>query len=216
MASVNMATHRVEQGQSLAHIAFQHRVHMRALLDAPENRELLARRSMNILFEGDEVFIPDEPPKQIGIPTGRSHRFVYQPRTLPVRLQFLQGGVPRSHEPIDWRVAGAEWVEDRLDADGWLRAAVPLDATELEVVFHPETDYAQTRVMRLAHLDPAEEVRGIQQRLNNLGFACGAEDGDAADRTKAAIEDYQRAHGLAETGELDDSTCAHLGGRHRC
>ncbi|MFV8755971.1 peptidoglycan-binding domain-containing protein [Nannocystaceae bacterium ST9] len=211
-----MPTHRVEQGQTIAHVAWQHGVGMRAILDAPENRELFARRSMNILFEGDEVFVPDEPAKQVGIETGRSHLFIYQPRTIPVRLQFLQAGVPRSHEPVDWRVAGGELVEDRLDAEGWLRAAVPLDASELEVVFQPGTDYAKTTTMRLAHLDPVEEVRGIQQRLNNLGFACGAESGDAGDETRAAIEAYQRAHGLAETGEIDDSTRAHLGGRHRC
>lgn len=211
-----MPTHRVEQGETIAHIAYAHAVTMQAILDAPENRELLSRRNMNILFEGDEVFVPDEPAKQIGVQTGRSHLFVYQPRLIPVRVQFLRGGVARAHEAIDWQVAGGELVEDRLDAQGWLRAAVPLDASELEVVLHPGTDYEERKTLRLAHLDPTDEVRGIQQRLNNLGFGCGAEDGDAADKTRAALVAYQRAHGLDASGEIDESTRAHLGGKHRC
>ncbi len=210
-----MPQHTVEQGQTIAHIAYEHGVSMQSILLAAENQDLLSRRSMNVLFEGDVVFVPDEPPKQIGIETGRSHLFFYQPRSLPVRVQFLRGGAPRARYTVEWSVDGGAATQTQLDEQGWLRVEVPMTGKQLKVVFYPGSDHAEERTFELGHLDPHDEVRGVQQRLNNLGFTCGAEDGDAADKTRAALETYKRAHGLGESSELDDTTLAHLAGRHR-
>jgi hypothetical protein len=48
--------------------------------------------------------------------------------------------------------------------------------------------------------DPADLLRAIQQALNAAGHDAGSPDGQMGPRTRAAIESYQRANGLAVDG----------------
>jgi hypothetical protein len=49
-------------------------------------------------------------------------------------------------------------------------------------------------------------VRRAQERLTALGFAPGPIDGVLGSQTRAALRQFQRAHSLPSTGELDDAT----------
>jgi peptidoglycan hydrolase-like protein with peptidoglycan-binding domain len=51
-----------------------------------------------------------------------------------------------------------------------------------------------------------EEVRQAQERLKAAGFDPGPIDGQLGAQTTAAIRDYQKSHGLPQTGRLDEST----------
>ncbi|MDP1911652.1 MAG: peptidoglycan-binding domain-containing protein [Hyphomicrobium sp.] len=48
---------------------------------------------------------------------------------------------------------------------------------------------------------PAEQVRAIQALLRDLNFSRDAPDGLNGPGTRSSIRDYERAAGLAETGE---------------
>jgi peptidoglycan hydrolase-like protein with peptidoglycan-binding domain len=50
------------------------------------------------------------------------------------------------------------------------------------------------------------EIRQAQERLKAAGFNPGAADGQLGAQTKEAIKEYQKAHGLPQTGQLDEST----------
>jgi peptidoglycan hydrolase-like protein with peptidoglycan-binding domain len=50
------------------------------------------------------------------------------------------------------------------------------------------------------------EVRQAQERLREAGFNPGPADGQFGTQTKEALMDYQKAHGLPQTGQLDEST----------
>ncbi len=52
-------------------------------------------------------------------------------------------------------------------------------------------------------LSAAETVRKVQEALNNAGYDCGTPDGAAGQKTAEAITNYQRDHGLEETGRID-------------
>ncbi len=211
-----MAEYTVKQGDTLASIASEHKIALRSLLYAPENEELLRTRSPEQLFEGDTVFVPDEPPKSVTLQTDRVYTFVVRPAMMPLQVRFLCGGAPRALEPCSVGVDGADPVETSLDRDGWLRIEVPVAARRLVVTFFPGCDDAQETTVLLGHLDPVTETRGIQQRLNNLGFACGAEDGDAAERTKSALRAFQATMGeAAPTGMACSQTGAALTNLHR-
>lgn len=54
-------------------------------------------------------------------------------------------------------------------------------------------------------------VRTVQGALNDAGYSCGTPDGIAGEGTKGAIRDFQRAHGLEETGEVTDELIDALG-----
>jgi peptidoglycan hydrolase-like protein with peptidoglycan-binding domain len=53
---------------------------------------------------------------------------------------------------------------------------------------------------------PAGEVRQVQERLKEAGFHPGPTDGQLGAQTKDAIKEYQKAHGLPQTGQLDEPT----------
>ena len=54
-------------------------------------------------------------------------------------------------------------------------------------------------------------VRAVQQALNERGYNAGAVDGQWGATTQDAVKRFQRASGLAETGELGPSTLSALG-----
>jgi peptidoglycan hydrolase-like protein with peptidoglycan-binding domain len=50
------------------------------------------------------------------------------------------------------------------------------------------------------------EIQEAQERLKEAGFNPGPVDGQLGAQTKEAIRKYQKAHGLPQTGKLDEST----------
>jgi len=52
-------------------------------------------------------------------------------------------------------------------------------------------------------VDMKKAIRNIQAILNNAGFDAGAPDGIMGDKTRRAISDFQKAHNLVPTGEID-------------
>ena len=55
-----------------------------------------------------------------------------------------------------------------------------------------------------------DQVRQAQERLKEAGFDPGPIDGLLGEQTKQALREYQKAHGLRQTGQLDESTRASL------
>ncbi len=70
--------------------------------------------------------------------------------------------------------------------------------------------------LAIGHLDPVDEVSGVQARLRNLGFDCGEIDGVAGPVTRGAIERFQHANGLAVDGVAGPATRRKLEEVHGC
>lgn len=58
--------------------------------------------------------------------------------------------------------------------------------------------------------DTGPRVTQLQNKLNGLGFNCGSADGDFGPKTKAAVQSFQRAHGLTADGIVGPNTQAAL------
>jgi peptidoglycan hydrolase-like protein with peptidoglycan-binding domain len=52
----------------------------------------------------------------------------------------------------------------------------------------------------------AGDIRQAQERLKDAGFNPGPADGQLGAQTKEAIREYQKSHGLPQTGQLDEPT----------
>jgi peptidoglycan hydrolase-like protein with peptidoglycan-binding domain len=82
----------------------------------------------------------------------------------------------------------------------------------LEVSIDPAAKRGRLKVgdlemeLQLGGMDPLDENVGIQERLQNLGFYEGEMDGVIGPETKEAIGSFQKATGIKETGELDETT----------
>lgn len=206
-----MPNHQAQQGETISRIAAAHGMSFDAVWNAPENTELRETRpDPNVLFEGDMVFIPSLEPKLVAAATGRRHTFTRIERWVPVRVQFREGGSNRPFISCSWSVDGGPREKGLLDEAGLFEIEVPPETREVEVSLYLAEGVEEHYQLQLRHLDPPSETRGVQQRLQNLGYDCGALDGDFGERTQAALGAFQRAQGLEPTGELDPDTQARL------
>lgn len=60
--------------------------------------------------------------------------------------------------------------------------------------------------LAIQSLPPVTELKGMQLRLANFGYDCGACNGAMNPQTEAALKAFQSLHGLAETGVSDEAT----------
>ena len=58
--------------------------------------------------------------------------------------------------------------------------------------------------LNLGHLDPLNEISGVQARLKNLNIYFGEVNGELDNNTVLAIREFQKKHALEETGEIDE------------
>jgi len=77
----------------------------------------------------------------------------------------------------------------------------------LQVPGEDETIYK----LNISYMDPLDEgCRGVQARLNNIGYSCGEEDDELGPRTLAALRAFQKDYGLPlledDAEEADDET----------
>ena len=61
-------------------------------------------------------------------------------------------------------------------------------------------------MLDLGYLDPADEITGVQARLNNLGFRSGEVNGVFGPSTEVALKDFHMKHGLSQSGKIDEAT----------
>lgn len=214
-------THTVKQGECLSSIAKHYGfANWRTIYDHPQNADFKEKRpNPNVICPGDRIVIPDKEEKRERAQTGKLHRYVaIVPQTrLRIVLQD-EDGEPLAGKRYKLEVAGTTY-EGTTDADGLLDKAIPADAEGGELTSwlneqDPERQY--TWLLRIGHLDPVEELSGVQARLNNLGFDCGPVDGINGPMTKAAVRAFQEQYGLKVDGIAGSRTQAKLKEVYRC
>jgi hypothetical protein len=80
----------------------------------------------------------------------------------------------------------------------------------LELVERLELSATRTEY-RSADLSSRDMIQRAQRMLQDEGYYTGAIDGLLGPRTQRAIREYQQAHSLPDTGQLDEQTASALG-----
>jgi Putative peptidoglycan binding domain/LysM domain len=203
----------VQPGDTLTRIAAKFGFHeFRDVYDHPDNldfREL--RPDPNLLFPGDEVFIPPRPdPPTFRGPTDQRHRI-----TLPVAKQTIRVSFhPAEDNPFEGLaytlVAGLDTFEGAVQGTVEHQTAAEVEHATLTVHGVGEDARDVSWTLALGHLDPLDTLCGIQARLNNLGFACGEVDGIDGPKTQAGVRAFQRYVGIADDGIVGPVTRGEL------
>lgn len=199
----------VAQGDTIESIALETGFFSDTLWDHPANAELKAARgNRNVLLPGDRVTIPPKEMKIEPAATTKRHRFRRKGVPSVFRLEVFRFGKPRAGVEYTLTVDGTVFTGHADDA-GLIVHWVPPDARTGTLVVGPEE---QTYELDFGHMDPISEMTGVQKRLLNLGYDCGPADGTPSEKTRQALFEFQRAHGLSATGEADDETRSALEG----
>jgi N-acetylmuramoyl-L-alanine amidase len=191
----------------------------KTIYDAPENAEFRKRRpNPDLLYPGDVLFIPEISKRTEGSESGKRHRFKSntKPAWLRLRIQDEDGKEIQNRKYS--LTVGKTKYDGQTDPKGIIEKKVAADAQEGLLTIYAEdstTPWARWN-LKLGDLDPIEEIRGIQQRLNHLGYFCGPSDGIVGPRTKAAIQLYQKENNQEQTGEIDDALSGALKDDYGC
>jgi hypothetical protein len=208
-----MNPHTVRQGECLTSIAEHYGFFWDTLWNLPENSALKqSREDPNTLLSGDIVQIPDKTMKKEMRPTGARHSFRKKGIPARLRMRLLFDGSPRANLPVTISIDGII-TKGNTDGDGKLEVLIPPNARTGLLRVGTGDDLIEYE-LDLGHLDPVSEVTGMQGRLNNLGFDCGAVDGEFGDRSVEALMAFQKSNGLEPTGAVDDATREKLLGIH--
>lgn len=198
-----MGKHICGRGDSIPSIAMAYGFFWETIWDHGENADLKAKRKdPNVLFPGDEVFVPEKRRKDVTRPNEARHSFVRKGEPHKLKLTLKSMGQARANEDYVL-VVGRERFSGKTDAEGKIEHVIPGDASTGTLILRGGKERHTVSVGRL---DPDSEVSGIQQRLSNLGFPCGRDRGEMNDATQQALKEFQAKHDLKVTGEIDGAT----------
>jgi hypothetical protein len=205
------STHTVKQGEHICRIAAQYGfTNYRALWNHPKNSELVnKRKNPDVLYPGDQVFIPDKRDKTETVPTEKIHNFRLLATPLKLRI-VIKDFDNEAIKDTDCELE-IEGVKFKLksNAEGLIEHAIPYTAENGKL----RIDALSVEIpVKVGFLDPVDEESGLKGRLINLGYYNGEED---PLRIRYAIEEFQCDRGIKPiTGEFDAATKAKLKQEH--
>jgi hypothetical protein len=210
----------VRQGECLSSIAELYGFSdWRVIYNDAQNADFRKKRpNPNLIYPGDELYIPDLREKDVDCPTDKRTKFVLhrQPTYLNVRLQDV------TKQPITnaryQLILSDLKLEGTTDGDGWIKAKIPARAEDGLLKLWPCPSDPDTMIewpLKLGHLDPLETTSGVKARLNNLGYDCGEVNEDQDESYDAAVRQFQEDNGLVVDGIVGPQTRGKLQQDHR-
>jgi hypothetical protein len=202
-----MKEKKIESGDCLSSLAFENGFFWETLWN--ENSEMhQPERTPFHLIRNELVRIPDRRPGNFDAKVDRKYRFRRRgvPAKLEVRLVDYRG---RPKAGRAYTIEGDGFSRPgTTDDDGWIKERIRPDLREVMVRLKPadgEDDFEYR--FEVGDLEPVTQLRGVQQRLRNLGYFGGVCDGSQTEELKAAVRDFQAALGWADpSGSIDDNT----------
>jgi N-acetylmuramoyl-L-alanine amidase len=214
-------THVVEQGEHLSGIAEHHGFSgYKVIWDDPQNAQLKKlRENPNVLFPGDELFIPDKGLKYESRPTGARHRFVAPGEHLKLRLILNNASAEAATSVPCVLNVEADSQEKPTDSKGQLEMKIARSARAGRLrASNDKMPFELDVPVSIGELDPVTEVTGQIARLNNLGYDAGPvqepADDAAREQLRSAIEEFQcdfmGQNDLATIKQVVDGICGKL------
>jgi hypothetical protein len=201
-----MPFYEVVQGDCISSIAFEFGFLPATLWDHPQNADLKSeRQDRNVLFPGDKVFIPDKEARIEAACTDARHLFVRKGLPEYLSVKFLFEKKPCAGEDYLVTIDGRHGASGKLDAAGACKFPVPPESKSAVLTLgDPRT--GETYRLLLGHLDPVEEISGVEWRLSNLGYFATAPSGADSPELQEAVKAFQTDYELPTENGLDDAT----------
>jgi N-acetylmuramoyl-L-alanine amidase len=212
-------THTVEQGECLSSIAAYYGFpDWHVIYNHPNNADFRTLRpDPNLIFPGDQLYIPDFRVRQEACQTEMLHVFqvTFQPTYINVCIQDL-AGQPMKNVRYQL-VLGDTTIDDQTDSQGWITRKVPALSETGTLTVWPNPSDPDTTIewpVELGHLDPLETTSGVKARLNNLGYNCGEVNSVEDDDYTAAVSQFQLDRGITVDGIVGPQTRGELTNGH--
>ena len=198
--------HIVQDGECLSTIAEQYGfTSWRTIYDAPENLNFRKKRpNPNVIYPGDVLMIPDrEQRTDYNKPIDTRHVYKARRERWVFRIEMKDDeGNGVEGEPYIFDIAGEVPIKGNSGEGGLIEIEVPGHLRQARLKF-----LGEWFDVKIGTLDPVSRTKGIQERLNNLGFKAGPVDGIVGPKTRRAVYAFQLSQpSLKATGLIDDET----------
>ncbi|WP_242395906.1 peptidoglycan-binding protein [Anaeromyxobacter oryzisoli] len=199
-------------GDTLGAIAAREGVPLDVLWNHEKNRAVRERGHPDLVYPGDSVFVPFPEEKWAQGQTGGEIAAKLNVPPVPLRLRIHVNGVPT--EGVTCTPSFAPEEPKKTEKGGKLELALRpgVGKFTMHVELPPpkkkegeEGDppplLAPKRELTFLVGHLVNDVALLQARLTNLGFHCGAIDGQLGKRTRGALRRFQKAFGLERNGD---------------
>lgn len=205
--------HIVRQGECLLSISQRYGIRPDEIWNLGANDHLREQRGDgSALLPGDLLEIPPAPQTTLRVAARTTNRYRGEIAKGELRLTVVGRDGPRRGERFVLTIDGVR-SEGFTDDDGVAVLRVPATAVVGVLTVGTGANVVEYH-LDFGHMNPTEDLAGVQQRLNNLGYFCGTADGRLGPRTARALRAFQKARGLTESGEADDATRRSLQEQH--
>jgi len=204
--------HVATQGETIASIAEDYSLaDWHRIYDHPDNAALRQKRpNPNLIFPGDEIFVPDRDSRIHGGAADQRHKFVYHAPKQWLRIVVEDHYTkPLANTPYELKV-GARQYQGQTDGDGLLEEQIEVSASTGRLKIGDHVFDLSIGDLNPVSETPDQGVSGAQGRLLNLGYPVGPIDGVMGPKTNQAIRFFQADEHLPTTGDLDSATMAKL------
>jgi hypothetical protein len=208
-----MPKQKVGSGETAISLAKKNGFFWQTVWDHPENAELKSKRKdPTLLFEDDDIFIPEKRIKEVSKANESEHSFKLKGDPCKIKIQLLKNGKPRANEDYIIEIE-CNQIKGKTDGEGIIVHPIPAAASTGKLILR---NGKEVYPLKIGALDPMDLPSGIQQRLNNLGFKCSVGDesgvakGELSLSTKNALMQFQAQNKVKVSGELDSETKSKL------
>jgi hypothetical protein len=209
--------HEVKQGEYLFRIARQYGFRNPDNVWSDPNNAALRdlRPNHNVLFPGDQIFIPPFRKKEVACVTTRVHKFSVDVKNL--RLALVINDANSDPIPNEQCVLvvdeglGPETQTLTTGADGKIEKEISPFAAGGEVRVR-----GQVYFLKIGDLDPEDKESGQRARLANLGYYFGEGEDIDEEELRTAVEEFQCDHDLFVDGVCGPKTQKKLKQLHGC
>lgn len=200
-----MPNYTVQQGDCITSIADRYGLLWTTVWNHANNNQLRQlRKDPNVLYPGDQLFVPDLDLKQVDSPTDQKHTFVKQGVPAKLKIRLLDQDQPRAGVAYQLEIDGA-LKSGVTDSDGYIEQPLPPGAQRGKLTVG-DGSVKDVHQIQFGALDPSDTESGVRGRLVNLGFG--------GDDMKEAIKAFQQKEGIPVTGEADAATQSRLKDKH--
>ncbi|MFN0134910.1 MAG: peptidoglycan-binding protein [Phycisphaerae bacterium] len=169
--------------------------------DAGNSEVKTAREDPNVLMPGDRLVIPPFEEKEESIAPEQRHRFKRKGEPAKFRVRLMENDKPVANKPYKFDIDG-KMTEGTTDPEGLVEVSLPGNAKRGKLMI----EGGQTYAFEFGQLEPINTLKGVQERLKNLGYDIDACDGKQGPKTRDAVLEFQRKSAIEPSGDVDQGT----------
>lgn len=121
--------------------------------------------------------------------------------TKPFKMKLSLIGNEDQDDEFRLTVRGQMVARGKISSEGLISADIPASSKTATLLVGKEPSTQQSYTILLEDFPQGE--KGVQARLNNLGYAAGRVDNRIGSKTKRAIEQFQNDNSVPVTGKAD-------------